>query len=107
MINIFTWADFLVAGIELVSHTVAFIIYYFTQNPEVQEKIFEETVNMKENLTVEDLSRAFYTRAAIHEAFRMSPSAFAIARMLEDDLYLSGYNIKSGVSYQSFFSLFI
>jgi cytochrome P450 len=86
---------------------LSFIIYYFTQNPEAQEKIFEETLHMKENLTVEDLSRAFYTRAAIHEAFRLSPSAFAIARMLEDDLYLSGYHVKSGVSNQHLLSLFM
>lgn len=67
-------------------------------NPETQEKIFQETKDMNEDLTQEDLSRAFYTRAAIHEAFRLSPSAFAIARILEEDFYLSGYHLKAGVS---------
>lgn len=55
---------------------------------------------MNEVLTNEDLSRAFYTRAAIHEAFRLSPSAFAVARILEEDIFLSGYNLKAGVSYE-------
>lgn len=91
-------SDFLIAGIELLSHSVSFLLYYLTINPEVQEKIYEETLNMSEVLTHEDLSRAFYTRAAIHEAFRLSPSAFAVARILEEDLYLSGYHVKSGVS---------
>lgn len=67
-------------------------------NPETQERIFEETKYMSEELTQEDLSRAFYTRAAIHESFRLSPSAFAIARILEEDFYLSGYHLKAGVS---------
>lgn len=81
-----------------MSHTMSFLLYYLSMNPESQEKIFEETKDMNEDLTQEDLSRAFYTRAAIHEAFRLSPSAFAIARILEEDFYLSGYLVKAGVS---------
>jgi len=88
--------DFINAGIELMSHTMSFLLYYLSMNPESQEKIFEETKDMNEDLTQEDLSRAFYTRAAIHEAFRLSPSAFAIARILEEDFYLSGYLVKAG-----------
>lgn len=66
--------------------------------PEAQEKIFQETASFSEDLSNEDLSRAFYTRAAIQEAFRLSPSAFAVARILEEDFYLSGYHLKPGVS---------
>lgn len=58
---------------------------------------------MNEVLTQEDLSRAFYTRAAIHEAFRLSPAAFAVARILEEDSYLSGYHLKQGVSFHLIF----
>lgn len=56
---------------------------------------------MTEDLTFEDLSRAFYTRAAIHEAFRLSPSAFAVARILEEEVYLSGYRLQPGVSFKT------
>lgn len=91
--------DFINAGIELFSHTVSFILYFISINPEVQERIFEETMDMNEDLTQEELSRAFYTRAAIHETFRLSPSAFAIARILEEDFELSGYHLKPGVSF--------
>lgn len=94
--------DFMIAGIELFSHTVSFLLYYLSTNPEIQEKIFQETSNMSEDLTFEDISRAFYTRAAIHEAFRLSPSAFAIARILEEEIYLSGYRVQPGVSFWNF-----
>jgi cytochrome P450 len=77
---------------------VSFILYYLTVHPEAQELIYQETKNMNEELTAEDLSKAFYTRAVIQEAFRMSPVAFAVARILEEDLYLSGYHLKAGVS---------
>ena len=82
-----------------MSHTMSFLLYFLSTNPEAQEKIFQETKDMNEDLVQEDVSRAFYTRAAIHEAFRLSPSAFAIARILEEDFYLSGYRLKAGVSF--------
>lgn len=77
---------------------MSFIFHYLTVNPEAQEKIFEETKDMPDELTHEDLCKAFYTRAAIHEAFRLSPVAFALARILEEDFYLSGYHLKPGVN---------
>lgn len=91
-------SDFISAGIELFSHTVSFLLYYLTICPKAQEKIYQETLHMSEDLSHDDISRAFYTRAAIHEAFRLSPAAFAVARILEEDFYLSGYHLKAGVS---------
>ena len=86
-------------GIETITHTVSFILYYLSANPEAQENIYKETLNMNDEITQEDISKAFYTRAAIHEAFRLSPTAFAVARILEEDFYLSDYHLKQGVSF--------
>lgn len=87
------------AGVELVPHTVSFILHYLSENPEVQEKIFEETKDMSDtHLTSDNVFEAHYTRAAVHEAFRLSPVAFAIARIIEEDTYVSGYHLKAGVS---------
>jgi ecdysone 20-monooxygenase len=66
-------------------------------NPGAQEKIYQETCDMNWELTQREISSAHYTRAAIHEAFRLSPAAFAVARILEEDFYLSDYHIKPGV----------
>lgn len=85
-------------GIELFPHAVSFLLYYISTHPEVQEKIVEESMDMSDELTLDDLSRAFYTRAALHEAFRLCPSAFAIARILEKEFEFSGYKLKPGVS---------
>jgi cytochrome P450 len=70
---------------------------FLSQNPEVQEKIYQESIRMNDTLTYEDLNQAHYTRAAVHESFRLSPTAFAVARILEQDCNLSGYNVKAGV----------
>lgn len=99
--------DFLTAGVELVPHTVSFFLHYLSENPEVQEKIFEETKAMSDTfLTHENVCEAHYTRAAIHEAFRLSPVAFAIARIIEEDVYVSGYHLKAGVSSLNWLELF-
>lgn len=54
---------------------------------------------MNEKITMDDVcSKAHYTKAVIHESFRISPVAFCLARILEKDCNFSGYNVKAGVS---------
>jgi cytochrome P450 len=77
---------------------VSFLLYYLTLSPETIEQIYEETAHIGDVVMQEDLSQVHFTRAAIHEAFRMTPTAFALARILEEDIYLSGYHLKAGVS---------
>lgn len=73
------------------------MLHYLSDHPEVQDKIFEESLSLNEDLTNDDFMRASYARAAVQEAFRMSPSAFAIARILEEDMTFSGHTLKAGV----------
>lgn len=80
-----------------MSHTLSFILHHLSDHPEVQEKIYEESLGMNDELTNEDLMRASYTRAVIQEAFRITPAAFAIARILEEDMTFSGHNLRAGV----------
>jgi len=94
----FPSTDFLAAGIEVTSHTTTFLMHYLTLAPEIQDKIYREAADMNVELTNDDLNKAHYTKAAIHEAFRLSPSAFAIARILDQDMTLSNQRVPAGVS---------
>ena len=42
------------------------------------------------------MQKAAYTKACIKESFRVSPTAICLARVLEEDMVLSGYQLKAG-----------
>jgi ecdysone 20-monooxygenase len=84
-----------------LSNTLSFLIYHLTQNKESQEKIQKEFINCDRHLTADDIFNATYTKACMQESYRISPVAFCIARILEQDYTLSGYNLKAGVSANS------
>lgn len=90
--------DFISAGVVTLSHTISFFLYFMSLNMEFQDKIFEEVETLNDEVMQDDVQKAVYTRAAIQESFRMLPTAFALARILEKDLILSGYHVKAGVS---------
>lgn len=115
--------DFIAAGIETVSrllyskallsllmihfiiqlaHTLSFFFYYITQDPHDQDRIYHEFAHCDSEITIESLSKAHYTKACIHENYRLCPTAFCIARILEEDYLLSGYNLKAGVISRAF-----
>lgn len=80
------------------TNSIVFLLYYISANPEIQEKIYEESLLMNEKITMDDIcTKAHYTKAVIQESFRISPVAFCIARILEQDYFLSGYHVKAGV----------
>ncbi|XP_063697170.1 ecdysone 20-monooxygenase [Culicoides brevitarsis] len=88
--------DFIAAGIETLAHTLSFFFYFITQDPHDQERIYHEFAHCHGEITVEMLSKAHYTKACIHENYRLCPTAFCIARILEEDYTLSGYHLKAG-----------
>lgn len=85
--------DLLTSGIETFATTLSIFLYHISRNPECQQKILEE---LNGGICRDNLMEATYTRACIQEAYRLNPAAFAIARLQEEDLELSGYHVKSG-----------
>lgn len=62
--------DFINAS-QVGTNSIIFLIYYISAYPEVQEKIYEESLLIDEKITLDDImSKAHYTRAVIHESFR-------------------------------------
>lgn len=94
--------DFIAAGIETLAHTLIFILNYVTMDRdrlgESQQKIFKEFEHCRDLIDTTDLSNAVYTKACLQETYRICPTAFCLARILEQDTTLSGFSLRAGVS---------
>lgn len=91
--------DFISAGIETLANTLSFILYYTTLERRTQDGIYAEFRHCPDaQISVDDLSAAAYTKACVQETYRLTPTAFCLARILEEDATLSGYDLKAGVS---------
>lgn len=76
------------------------LFYFLSKNLDAQEKLFEEINEIAQNtscITAENLAKMSYTKACMLESFRLLPVAFALSRVLDEDMELSGYNIPAGV----------
>lgn len=101
--------DFIAAGIETLANTLIFILHYVTQDgldDSFQQKIFNEFENCTEFIGSGDLAKAVYTKACLQETYRICPTAFCLARVLEQDTTLSGYDLKAGVRIYLFLRAF-
>lgn len=75
--------DFLLAGRDTTSVTLAWFMYEICCHPEVADKIYEEGIkvvgkhtdfeSMAEHLTHDNLGRMHYLHAAISESLRLHP----------------------------------
>nr|CAD7585730.1 unnamed protein product [Timema genevievae] len=89
--------DFIAAGIQGLSNSLMFLLYFLAKHPDSQQRLFEEVQNMYQ-ITGDSLKEAQYLHACVKESYRLLPAAIAIARTLETDMELSGHNIPAGTS---------
>ena len=82
--------------------TSACAFYLLATNPEVQKKLHMETLKLLPNktdpITPDILKKALYTKAVIKETLRLHPVSVGVARLVQEDMVLSGYKIPKGVS---------
>lgn len=91
--------DFIAAGIETLANTLIFILNYVTNSRDgVLQKIAKEFEHCSTEIETSDLAKAVYTKACLQETYRICPTAFCLARILQEDTTLSGYDLKTGVS---------
>ncbi|XP_069685662.1 ecdysone 20-monooxygenase isoform X1 [Periplaneta americana] len=91
--------DFIAAGIQTLGNTVVFVLYLIAKHPRVQERLYEEMHQLAPGrcpLRAETLRSATYLQACIMEAFRVLPTATCVARILETEMELSGYQLSPG-----------
>ena len=88
------------------TYTTSFVLYHLAVNPEVQNKLYEESCQLlaKPNcaVTTSVLAKAQYTKAVLKETFRMNPVSVGVGRILAQDTILSGYHVPKGVSVHVF-----
>jgi len=93
--------DFLMAGIDTTSHSMGFLFYYLARNPDKQEILRQEILNLVgprgTPATVKALNKMPYMRACIKETLRLTPATVGNARLIENDMVLSGYQVPKGV----------
>ncbi|PKH51694.1 hypothetical protein CXF68_13820 [Tenacibaculum sp. Bg11-29] len=91
----------LLAGEDTTSNTLSWTLFYLAQNPEVVEKIRNES-----NLTYQDaipenydqLSHLKYTNAAIQEAIRLKPTTPILFFQANEDVVLNDLSIPKDTS---------
>ncbi|XP_044270354.1 cytochrome P450 4C1-like [Tribolium madens] len=97
---------FVFEGHDTTTSGIAFAILSLAENPEVQEKLYEEVVSVIddiENITMQHLQEMKYLEMVLKEAQRLYPSVPVIERRLEVDCNIGGYDFPK----DTFLSLFI
>jgi cytochrome P450 len=90
---------FVLAGSDQPATHIAFVLHFLGHHPDAQREAREEidAVLDGRHLTVADVEALSRTAAAIKEAMRLHPSAYALSRYVEKDQNYRGYRIPAGV----------
>ncbi|WP_029271977.1 cytochrome P450 [Flavobacterium sp. KJJ] len=87
-----------IAGHETTANALTFTLYLLGNNPEIQEKVFNEIVEIQTQTdnVVEQLQKMTYTNAVLNESMRLYPPAWITDRQNVEDDSIGQFNIKKG-----------
>ncbi|XP_066999050.1 ecdysone 20-monooxygenase [Anabrus simplex] len=91
--------DFIAAGIVTLGNTLVFLLHLVATHPNVQQRLYEELTAASESaerLSGQELRNVPYLHAVVQECYRIRPTAICVARILEEDMELSGYDLPAG-----------
>ncbi|XP_072038343.1 cytochrome P450 2U1-like [Amphiura filiformis] len=94
-------SDLFSASTDTTSNTLKFALLYMVMNPDVQEKVHQESmrvVGTSRLPCLEDRDKMPYTAATIYEIQRLSSIAQSIPRCATVDTSLAGYSIPKGTN---------
>lgn len=90
----------LMAGEDTTAHSLAWIIFFISQHPEIQEKLFQEASNVLANenflSSYSKLAELPYTEAVINESIRLKPVAPLLIFQPTEDVEIENYLFKKG-----------
>ncbi|KAK3785802.1 hypothetical protein RRG08_050822 [Elysia crispata] len=88
----------ILAAYETTSSTLQFCMYKIAQNPDVQEKLFQEIIDVveHENPTHEELSKLHYMEQVVNETLRLFPPVIRISRKTVEPRSYGDINIPAG-----------
>jgi cytochrome P450 len=87
-----------IAGHETTANALTFTLHVLGNNPEIQQKIFEEIIAIEAQYesTVEQLQKMTYTTAVLNESMRLFPPAWITDRQNLEDDRVGDYHLKKG-----------
>lgn len=87
-----------IAGHETTANALTFTLYLLGKYPEVQEKVFQEIIEIESstNDLVEQLQKMTYLNAVLNESMRLYPPAWITDRQNVEDDTLGQFYIKKG-----------
>ncbi|MCI9846792.1 cytochrome P450 [Flavobacterium pectinovorum] len=87
-----------IAGHETTANALTFTLHLLGNNPDVQQKIFDEIVKIESETdnVVEQLQKMTYINAVLNESMRLYPPAWITDRENVEDDRLGDFNIKKG-----------
>ncbi|WAQ99851.1 CP20A-like protein [Mya arenaria] len=86
---------YVIAGFHTTGNMLAFAIYYMCKNPEVQEKVHEEIVQVlgDDDVTIDNIPYLMYTHQVLQETLRCAVVAPWAARVRDVPFILGDYVI--------------
>ncbi|CAG2115016.1 unnamed protein product, partial [Medioppia subpectinata] len=84
---------FFTAGYDTTANTMAYAIYLLTENPESQQRLFEESksvIDYKEDIDYDAIERLEYLNAVLMETHRLFPPVLILEREASHDITLTG-----------------
>ncbi len=90
---------FLIAGHETTANALTWTFYLLTQNPDVEEKLYQEiksVIGDKKVSTYEDISKLKYTEKVFRESMRVYPPVWTLGRFVQEPYSIGEYTIPTG-----------
>lgn len=87
------------AGLDTVSHTLAYAIYQMLEHPEVADRVREEVdqqLEAHDGFNKDALREMPVLRGVVMETLRLHPVAFALMRHANCDFEFEGFRVKEG-----------
>ena len=86
--------DYLVAGSETTTSTLAFTIYLLALNPDIQKKLrnqIKQRYSVNDILTLDGIASITYLDMVLAEALRLYPPAYVYERKANTETMINGY----------------
>ncbi|EDV28482.1 uncharacterized protein TRIADDRAFT_19239 [Trichoplax adhaerens] len=90
--------ELLFGGVDTAATTILWTLYNLGKNPRVQDKLRSEVRSIMKDSKEPDanlIEKMPYLRSCVKETLRLQPIAFALPRIIGNDLVLSGYKVPA------------
>jgi len=90
--------DVVAAAVDNTSNSVLWWLYNLARFPHIQEKLYQEVENVvgkDGEITAKSIAKLRFLKACLKESMRLTPVTVGLARIMDQDVVLSGYNVPA------------